>query len=225
MKRLFIIVFFVFAICDIIGEYYQYFNFVLFMRVVTVPVLYLGYLSFRKNKFDTIGNLLAVSIVFTCIGLVATHLIPYGEDYMQTTLIIYIFETQIQLFIITHFFYPKNKSMKDELTKLGIIFSVGVIFIYFFFPMFSFTAQTIVFIRILQFSFFFAYTYKNKLLNWQVHWSVWVLLFSNIISVLFLYITASKIFHTLVMASFFASKFLFVNGLVKSIILKKAKPL
>ena len=155
------------------------------MRVLTVTMAYLGYLSFRKYKFESIGNLLAASIVFGSLGLVVTHVIPYGVNYMQSTLIIYICEAQIQLFIITHYFYPKDKSIKDEFIKLIIIFSLGMIFIYFFFPMFSFGAQAIVFIRILQFSFFFAYTYKNKLLNWQIHWSVWMLLFSNIFSVLF----------------------------------------
>jgi hypothetical protein len=195
------------------------------MRVMIMPILYLGYLNFRKYRQEPIGNLLASSLIFTCLGLVVTHLLPYSDNYMQTTLIIYILEAQIQLFIITRFFYPKNKSMRDEFTKLIIIFSAGMIFIFLFFPMFSFAAQTIVFIRILQFSFFFAYTYKNKLLHRQIHWSVWVLLSSNIISVLFLYITASKMFHTLVMASFFTSKFLFVNGLIKSIILKKARQL
>lgn len=191
------------------------------MRVLVVPVAYIGYLSFRKYRFEPIGNLLAASIIFSCFGLVVTHVLPYGDNYMQSTLIIYICEAQIQLFIITRFFYPKDKSMKDEFTKLLIIFSVGVVFIYYFFPMFSFGAQTIVFIRILQFSFFFAYTYKNKLLNWQIHSSVWMLLFSNIISVLFLYISPSKSYHTLVMASLFTSKFLFVNGLIQSVKIKK----
>lgn len=193
------------------------------MRVMIVPILYLGYLNFRKYRQEAIGNLLAISLAFTIIGLVVTHLLPYSDNYMHKTLVIYIFEAQIQLFIISRFFYPKNKSMRDEFTKLVIIFSAGMIFIFLFFPMFSFAAQTTVFIRILQFSFFFAYTYKNKLLNRQIHWSVWVLLFSNIISVLFLYITASKVLHTLVMASFFTSKFLFVNGLIQSVITKKAK--
>ncbi len=191
------------------------------MRVLTVTMAYLGYLSFRKFKFESIGNLLAASIVFGSLGLVVTHVLPYGVNYMQSTLIIYIFEAQIQLYIITHYFYPKDKSIKDEFIKLIIIFSLGMIFIYFFFPMFSFGAQAIVFIRILQFSFFFAYTYKNKLLNWQIHWSVWVLLFSNIFSVLFLYISSSKNYHILVMTSLFTSKFLFVNGLIQSIKIKK----
>jgi hypothetical protein len=119
------------------------------------------------------------------------------------------------------YFYPKDKSIKDEFIKLIIIFSLGMIFIYFFFPMFSFTTQTIVFFRILQFSFFIAYTFKNKLLNWQIHGSVWMLLLSNIISVLFLYISPSKNYHILVMSSLFASKFLFVNGLIQSIKIKK----
>jgi hypothetical protein len=221
LKKLFIFVFFVFAIIDIIGEYYKYFNLVLVLRILTVPVAYLGYLSFRKYKFEPIGNLLAASIIFSSLGLVVTHVIPYGVNYMQSTLLIYIFEAQIQLFIITHYFYPKDKSIKDEFIKLIIIFSLGMIFIYFFFPMFNFTTQTIVFFRILQFSFFIAYTYNNKFLNRQIHWSVWMLLISNIISVLFLYISPSKNYHILVMSSLFASKFLFVNGLIQSIKIKK----
>ena len=221
MKKLFIFVFFVFAIIDIIGEYYKYFNLVLVLRILTVPVAYLGYMSYKKYKFEPIGNLLAASIIFGSLGLVVTHVIPYGVNYLQSTLIIYIIEAQIQLFIITHYFYPKDKSIKDEFIKLIIIFSLGMIFIYFFFPMFSFTTQTIVFFRILQFSFFFAYTFKNKLLNWQIHGSVWMLLLSNIISVLFLYISPSKNYHILVMSSLFASKFLFVNGLIQSIKIKK----
>lgn len=191
------------------------------MRVLTVPVAYIGYLYFKKYKLEPIGNLLAASIIVSSFGLIVTHILPYGVNYMQTTLIIYIIEAQIQLFIITHYFYPKDKSIKDEFMKLFIIFSLGMIFIYFFFPMFSFSTQTIVFIRILQFSFFIAYTYKNKLLNWQIHWSIWMLLFSNIISVLFLYISPSKIYHILVMASLFASKFLFVNGIIQSLKIKK----
>ncbi len=221
MKKLFIFVFFVFVIIDIFGEYYKYFDLVLVMRILTVPVVYLGYLSFRKYKFEPIGNLLAASIIFCSFGLVVTHVMPYGVNYLQSTLIIYIIETQIQLFIITHYFYPKDKSIKDEFIKLIIIFSLGMLFIYFFFPMFSFTTQTIVFLRILQFSFFFAYSYNNKFLNRQIHWSVWMLLFSNIISVLFLYISSSKIYHIFVMSSLFASKFLFVNGLIQSIKIKK----
>jgi hypothetical protein len=193
------------------------------MRILTTAIAYLGYLSFREFKFEQIGNLLFASILFTCLGLVVTHLLPYGDNYLETTLIIYICEAQIQLFIITSFFYTKNKSTKDELIKLTIIFSIGIIFIYFFFPMFNFWAQIIVFMRVLQFSFFFAYTYKNKLLNWQILWSIWTLLFSNILSVIFLFIDPSKIFHVLIMASFFASKFLFVNGLIASLKSKRAK--
>lgn len=195
------------------------------MRVLTVPVAYIGYLSYKKYKLEPIGNLLAASIIISSFGLVVTHVLPYGDNYMQSTLIIYICEAQIQLFIITRYFYPKDKSMKDEFIKLIIIFSLGMIFIYYFFPMFSFGAQTIVFIRILQFSFFVAYTYNNKLLNWQINGSVWMLLFSNIISVLFLYISPSKSYHTLVMASLFTSKFLFVNGLIQSLKIKKVKHL
>ena len=213
--------FFVFVIIDIFGEYYKYFDLVLFLRILTVPVVYLGYLSFRKYKFEPIGNLLAASVFFCSFGLAVTNIIPYGVNYLQSTLIIYIIEAQIQLFIITHYFYPKDKSIKDEFIKLIIIFSLGMIFIYFFFPMFSFTTQTIVFIRILQFSFFFAYSYNNKYLNRQIHWSVWMLLLSNIISVLFLYISPSKTYHIFVMSSLFASKFLFVNGLIQSIKIKK----
>ncbi len=217
--------FFVFAIIDIIGEYHKYFNLVLVLRVLTVPVAYIGYLSFRKYKLEPIGNLLAASIIISSFGLIVTHILPYGANYMQTTLIIYIIEAQIQLFIITHYFYPKDKSIKDEFMKLFIIFSLGMIFIYLFFPMFSFSTQTTVFIRILQFSFFIAYTYKNKLLHWQIHWSIWMLLFSNIISVLFLYISPSKIYHILVMASLFTSKFLFVNGIIQSLKIKKVMQL
>lgn len=193
------------------------------MRILTTPVAYLGYLAFREYKFEQIGNLLLASIFFTSVGLVVTHLLPYGDSYMEKTLIIYICEAQIQLFIVTSYFYRKNKSIKDEFIKLTIIFSIGIIFIYFFFPMFNFWAQIIVFMRVLQFSFFFAYTYKNKLLNWQILWSIWTLLFSNILSVVFLFIEPSKFFHVFVMASFFISKFLFVNGLIESLKSKRAK--
>lgn len=216
--------FFIFAIIDVIGEYYNYFNLVLVSRVLTFPIAYLGYLSFKKFRLEAIGNLLAASIVVSIVGLMVTHILPYGVNYLPRTLIIVIIETQIQLFIITHYFYPKDKSIKDEFIKLSIIFLLGTIFIYFFFPLFNFGTQAIVFIRILQFSFFIAYTYNNKLLNWQIQWSVWMLLFSNIISMYFLYISPSKIYHVLVMISLFTSKFLFVNGIIASLKIKKNIP-
>ncbi|MCP9762055.1 hypothetical protein EGI31_03750 [Lacihabitans soyangensis] len=218
---MFIVVFFVFAIIDVIGEYYNYFNVVLVSRVLTFPIAYLGYLSFKKYRLEPIGSLIAASIIVSIVGLIVTHTQPYGVNYLTRVLIIIIVETQIQLFIITHYFYPKDKSIKDEFIKLTIIFSLGMIFIYFFFPLFNFGTQAIVFIRILQFSFFIAYTYNNKLLNWQIQWSVWLLLFSNIISMYFLYISPSKIYHVLVMISLFTSKFLFVNGIIESLKIKK----
>jgi hypothetical protein len=220
LNRPITILFFLFVIFDILDEYYKFTNFVLVSRTMAIPIAYIGYLRFMKFKFEPIGNLLAISLFFSFLGLAITYLLSYGESYMQTTLLIYIVEAQIQLFIITHFFYPKDKSMKDEFTKLIIIFSTGILFIYFFFPMFSFGAQMTVFIRIMQFSFFVAYTYKNKLLHWQVIWSIWVLLLSNFISVLFLYLSPSKILHILVMSTLYISKFMFVNGLIHSIKLK-----
>ena len=217
LKSKYIIFYFILAIVDIVAEYYNITSIVTFSRFLIVPAAFIGYLEYRAYTFQKIDIYLTISLLFISLGLFTSYLIPPNQYYITINSVIYFVEIQLQILIIRSFFYSKTNKISDEITKSIIVITVGIVFIYLLFPMMDFWDQIVVFSRVLQFSFFFAYVFRNKNLHLQIELSFWTILISNILSVIVLYIQVPGFTVFLANFLFFTSKILLVNGLILSI--------
>ncbi len=175
-----------------------------------------SYLQHRQYRFHKIDYWLTLSLFFTLVGLLTSHLIPKNAYYLSINSIVYFVEIQLQIMIVRHFFYSKNNILSEEIIKVIMVFTIGIAFIYLIFPLMDFWDQIIVFSRILQFSFLFAYIFKNRKLHYQIDISFWTILISNILSVVVLYVQVPYYYQLFANFLFFTSKIAFVNGLILS---------
>lgn len=221
LKNKYTIFYFTLAILDILAENYSITYLVVLSRLLLVLVAFYGYSDKREYNFHKIDKLLALSLFFATIGLLTSYLIPVNRYYITINSVVSFIEIQLQIFIIRSFFYSKTDKLSDEITKTVIVLSVGMAFIYLLFPMMDFWDQIVIFSRVLQFSFFFAYVFRNKNLHLQVELSFWTILISNILSVVVLYIQVHEFSNLFANFLFFVSKLLFIIGLLYSIKRKK----
>lgn len=215
MKKVFVIIFCILVISDIIFEFIKS-PILLFVFKNCIPLYLaaiLGY--FRKFHFTRNDYLLLIIFIFLMLGLNFGYYFNKEKNYIPLILIIYFIEIQLQIKILKNHTNIILSTYKQDFIKIIIIFSLGLFIIIMFFPQFSFINQILLFINVLQHAIFISIVFRNSRLNSAISISLWLLILSDISSLIHMVMFKNPYDYAITMVLVYFSKFYFLIGYLK----------